>query len=116
MRSVCATVLCRERRTASSPRYEYGEALSENIEHHHCGYDMEIANWRGILGSPNMPEANYQEWVDRFAKLNDSKEWGEVLKTQGWEQYFLAGPEFADFIKAESDRINTILKDAGLTQ
>ena len=77
---------------------------------------MEIANWRGILGSPNMPDANYQEWVDRFSKLNDSAEWAEVLKTQGWEQYYLAGPEFADFIKAESERINMILKDAGLTQ
>lgn len=81
-----------------------------------AGYDVEIANWRGILGSPDMPEANYQEWVDRFAKLNDSKEWHEVMKTQGWEQYYLGGPAFGDFVKDESERINTILKDAGLVQ
>lgn len=81
-----------------------------------AGYNVEIANWRGILGSVDMPDANYKEWVERFTKLNDSAEWKQVLETQGWDQFFLAGPEFGTFMKDESVRINTILKDAGLAQ
>ncbi|WP_071058437.1 tripartite tricarboxylate transporter substrate binding protein [Pelistega sp. MC2] len=81
-----------------------------------AGYDVEIANWRGILGSIGMPEENYKKWVENFQKLNDSDAWKQVLKTQGWEQYFLAGQPFGEFIQSESTRINKVLKDAGLAK
>ncbi|MGB6102402.1 MAG: tripartite tricarboxylate transporter substrate-binding protein [Pusillimonas sp.] len=81
-----------------------------------AGYDVEIANWRGILGSIDMPEANHKEWVERFTKLSDSKEWQAVLEKQGWDAYFLPGEAFGEFIQDESSRINKILKDAGLSK
>ncbi len=81
-----------------------------------AGYDVEIANWRGILGSVDMPEANHKEWVERFAKLNESEAWKAVLQKQGWDAYFLPGNEFGEFIQSESSRINKILKDAGLAK
>lgn len=81
-----------------------------------AGYDVEIANWRGILGSVDMPDANHAEWVERFTQLNESEPWKEVLETQGWDAYFMPGNEFAGFIQSESDRINQILKDAGLVK
>ncbi len=80
------------------------------------GFDVEIANWRGVLGAPGMPEDNAAEWVARFDQLNDSPEWAEVLKTQGWDQFYLSGPAFGDFITEEDARIGTILKDAGLVE
>lgn len=80
------------------------------------GYDVEVANWRGILGPVDMPEANHKEWVERFAKLNESEQWKAVLERQGWEPYFLPGDEFGSFMEAESKRINQILKDAGLSK
>src|SRR3546814_2744100 len=80
------------------------------------GYDVEVANWRGILGSVDMPEANHKEWVERFAKLSEGKEWQAVLDKQGWDGYFLPGAEFGALIQSESDRINRILKDAGLSK
>lgn len=81
-----------------------------------AGFDVEIANWRGILGSINMPEDNYRLWIDRFTQLNDSAEWKEVMKRLGWEPYFLAGEEFGAFIEAETKRINGVLHDAGLVK
>ncbi|MGO1767967.1 MAG: Bug family tripartite tricarboxylate transporter substrate binding protein, partial [Advenella sp.] len=81
-----------------------------------AGYDVELANWRGVLGSVDMPEDNYKLWVDRFTQLNESDDWKQTMATQGWDQFFLAGPDFGDFIKEENDRINKILKDAGLAQ
>lgn len=81
-----------------------------------AGFDVEIANWRGVLGAIDMPEDNRSEWVERFTKLNDSPEWQAVMERLGWEPYFLAGDEFGEFIQAESERINGILKDAGLVK
>ncbi len=80
------------------------------------GYDVEIANWRGILGSVDMPEANRAEWVQRFTQLSESEPWKEVLAKQGWDSYFLPGDDFTQFIQSESNRINQILKDAGLAK
>lgn len=78
------------------------------------GFDIELANWRGVLGSPNMPEDNYREWISRFEQLNDSDEWKETMETQGWEPFFLTGEEFGEFIQAETERINEVLKETGL--
>lgn len=80
------------------------------------GFDVEIANWRGFLGSPDMPADNAAEWIARFDKLNDSPEWAEVLKTQGWDQYYLSGDDFGAFIADEDGRIGMILQDAGLIE
>lgn len=80
------------------------------------GFDVEIANWRGILGAPDMPEDNAKEWIARFDQLNDSEQWKKVLETQGWDAFYLSGPAFGEFIAAENTRIGAVLKDAGLIQ
>lgn len=81
-----------------------------------AGFDVEIANWRGFLGAPGMPAENAAEWVARFDQLRDSEEWKKVLETQGWDNYYLSGPAFGEFIGTETTRIGQILKDAGLAQ
>jgi putative tricarboxylic transport membrane protein len=81
-----------------------------------AGYDVQIGNWRGFLGSPNMPEDNYKLWVDNFKKLSESEPWQKVLATQGWEQNYLGGDEFGAYIASETDRIGKVLKDAGLVK
>ncbi len=81
-----------------------------------AGYDVEIANWRGILGSVDMPEENHKQWVERFSKLSESEAWQTVLEKQGWDAFFLPGDEFGTFMQSESERINKVLKDAGLAK
>ncbi|HET8726060.1 MAG TPA: tripartite tricarboxylate transporter substrate-binding protein [Alphaproteobacteria bacterium] len=81
-----------------------------------AGYDVEVGNWRGFLGAPNMPDDNYQMWVDNFKKLNDSDAWHKVLQTQGWEQDYLGGAAFGTFIADETTRISGVLKDVGLVK
>lgn len=81
---------------------------------HEAGYDVEMANWRGILAAPGAPDDNYAVWVENFTKLSQSDAWKAVLEAQGWEDYFLAGDEFGAFIAEETERQGQILKDAGL--
>lgn len=81
-----------------------------------AGYDVEIANWRGILAAPNAPEENYQQWVKNFEALSKSDAWQKVLTTQGWDDFFLSGAAFGDFIAEETQTQGKILRDAGLVQ
>jgi putative tricarboxylic transport membrane protein len=81
-----------------------------------AGYDVEVGNWRGFLGAPQMPDDNYKMWVDNFKKLSESEPWKKVLATQGWQPDYLGGEEFGKFIASETDRIGKILKDAGLVK
>lgn len=81
-----------------------------------AGYDVEVANWRGFLGAPGMPDDNYKMWVENFRKLSESDAWKKVLTTQGWEQYYLGGDAFGKFIADETQRIGKVLKDAGLVK
>jgi len=81
-----------------------------------AGYNVEIANWRGILGAVDMPEENRKAWIERFDRMRASPAWQDVLKRQGWDDYFLAGDDFGAFIQSEGVRINQVLKDAGLAQ
>jgi putative tricarboxylic transport membrane protein len=46
--------------------------------------------------------------------MHDSAEWKATLTEQGWTDTFLAGDEFASFIKEEQATTSTVLKDLGL--
>lgn len=78
------------------------------------GYNVDLANWRGILAAPGAPDDNYRMWVDRFVELSTSDAWAAVLETQGWDDFFLAGDDFGTFIAEEVEVQSKILKDAGL--
>lgn len=92
------------------------DALKDVPTFQEAGYDVTIANWRGVLGAVDMPEDNYQLWVERFTKLNDSEPWKATMQRLGWDPYFLAGEAFGKFIQEETVRITNILREAGLVK
>jgi putative tricarboxylic transport membrane protein len=95
---------------------ERRESLPDVPTFQEAGFDVELANWRGILAAPGAPDDNYKQWVDTFTKLHGTDQWKAVLAEKGWDDYFLAGEEFGTFIAAETEKQGQILKDAGLVQ
>ena len=81
-----------------------------------AGVNVTLGNWRGVLGAPGMSEEAKQEWLARFDKLHESDAWKKTLETQGWEDAYLSGDEFASFLQSESTRMTGVLKDVGLVQ
>lgn len=81
-----------------------------------AGLPIVVGNWRGIMGAPGMSDAGKAMWLDRFTKMHDGPAWKGILAKQGWEDAFLAGDDFATFLKAEQVRIGDILKEAGLVK
>jgi putative tricarboxylic transport membrane protein len=78
------------------------------------GIPVEMGNWRGFVGGPGMTDAGRKLWLDRFAKLHATPEWKATLKTQGWEDAYLAGPEFVSFLRAEEAAWIDALRDVGI--
>ncbi|MEA2597775.1 MAG: putative tricarboxylic transport rane protein [Thermomicrobiales bacterium] len=78
------------------------------------GIDVELANWRGIVAPPELSTEQRDCVAAVLQQMHDSQAWQDVLAKYGWQDYFLAGDEFAQFLPAERDRITGILKELGL--
>jgi putative tricarboxylic transport membrane protein len=45
-----------------------------------------------------------------------SPQWKEVLTQKGWDDAYLAGDAFGDFLKTENTRVTGVLKSIGLVK
>jgi putative tricarboxylic transport membrane protein len=78
------------------------------------GIPIEMGNWRGFAGGPDMTDAGRKAWLERFEKLHSADAWKETLKAQGWEDAYLAGDDFVKFIDAENEKWSAALKEVGI--
>jgi putative tricarboxylic transport membrane protein len=80
------------------------------------GIDLDIINWRSVFAAPGItPEQRgaLQAAVDKMAK---SPAWAETLKAKGWDDAYLAGDDFAAFLKQEQTRVAAVLASIGLAK
>lgn len=80
------------------------------------GMDVEVVNWRAVMGAPGITAEQRRALADMFEKMSKSKEWADVLKARGWENYHLSGEPFAAFLKEEQARVGEILRSVGLVK
>lgn len=80
------------------------------------GMDVEVVNWRAIMGAPGITAEQRRAIADTVETMVKSKEWAEVLKARGWEDYHLSGAPFEAFLKEEQARVGEILRSVGLVK
>ncbi len=78
------------------------------------GVDLTFTNWRGIVAAPGISEEDTQRLVDAIEEMHGSDAWQQVLEDQGWADAFLTGDEFADFLDAETERVQSVMAELGL--
>ncbi|MGV9880381.1 Bug family tripartite tricarboxylate transporter substrate binding protein [Streptomyces sp. NPDC003006] len=78
------------------------------------GYDVDFTNWRGIVAPPGLSDAERDKLTELFRKLHASPEWKKSLQTNGWDDAFLTGDKFGDFLDAQDKRVVSVLKELGL--
>ena len=78
------------------------------------GYNLELANWRGIFGAPGISKAQQAELVKAVEAATKHASWQESLKKQDWTNYWLPGDEYGAFVKSEMTRLGGILADLNL--
>lgn len=80
-----------------------------------AGYDVVLENWRGVMGAPDLSDADRQAVVGLITEMHDSESWQQALEDNGWTDFFMAGDEFASFLEEERTRVEGVLAEIGLT-
>jgi putative tricarboxylic transport membrane protein len=81
-----------------------------------AGFDVTLANWRGIVAPPEIDPAARDAAVAFITKVHDGAAWQATLKAKKWTDFFQAGDEFKTFLDAEIPRVEGVLKDIGLVK
>jgi putative tricarboxylic transport membrane protein len=80
------------------------------------GVDVELANWRAVVGAPGLDDAQKQALIAAVDQTVKSEAWQKVLADKQWMNLFLSGDEFASYLKQENERVTGILKQIGLVK
>jgi putative tricarboxylic transport membrane protein len=78
------------------------------------GVDVELANWRAVVAPRDITDQQEQALEDLVMEMVGSDAWRETLERRGWGDAALAGPEFEEFLDAETRRIADVLGQIGL--
>lgn len=80
------------------------------------GVDLVLTNWRSVVAAPGITDAQKKVLSEAIEKMVKSPAWQEILKQKGWDDAYLAGDGFADFLKKENARVIDVLKSIGLVK
>jgi putative tricarboxylic transport membrane protein len=80
-----------------------------------AGVDLEFTNWRGIVAPPGISDRDRRTLTTLVDAMHSSPEWKQVLERNNFTDAYLAGDEFDAFLRAENDRVASVLRRLGLT-
>jgi putative tricarboxylic transport membrane protein len=79
------------------------------------GVDVVFTNWRGIVAPPALAPDDIALLRGLVDRLHSSEEWRQALTRNGWTDAYLTGDDFTAFVRDESERVEQVLHDLGLT-
>jgi putative tricarboxylic transport membrane protein len=80
------------------------------------GVDLVLGNWRGVMGTPGISDADKKKLVDTFDAMVKSDQWKKKLVEKTWLDNYLSGAEFDAYLKEENARVTEVLKSVGLVK
>lgn len=75
-----------------------------------AGIPLDLANWRAIVAPPGLSDAEQDTLIDRVTRLATSDAWRRAIAQNGWDDLFLAGAGFRQFLLAEQARVDDVLR------
>lgn len=79
------------------------------------GYETEFANWRAIIGPPEMPDYAVDYWKSAIEEVTGSDSWADVAERNHWTTMFLTGAELEDLVDTSTEQITTAEDELGRT-
>jgi putative tricarboxylic transport membrane protein len=77
---------------------------------------LEFQNWRSMMAPGGLDGATKDKYVDTLKKMHGSENWKAALKKHAWNDNFIAGDEFATWLKEENTRVKEVLDQLGLSK
>lgn len=78
------------------------------------GVDVVTSNWRGVFGAPGISAAQRQALADLMTAVHAAPAWREMLTARGWDDAFLAGTAFEQYLTRDLTETEGVLRDLGL--
>ena len=78
------------------------------------GLDVAIANWRGIAAPPGTDDETREWLIQALTRMRESSAWQDILEANNWQDSFLTGAEFEDFLREEERTVEVVLRSIGL--
>ena len=80
-----------------------------------AGVPLDLANWRAVLAPPGLSDTERDALISRVTRLAASESWKKALAQNGWEDLFLSGPDFKQFLLSEQARVTAVLERLAAT-
>jgi putative tricarboxylic transport membrane protein len=77
------------------------------------GYDVTLANWRGIYGPPNMPESAVTYWEEKLGQAMESPTWKNFAEANQWEPLYQTDQQMQDYLADANSKIKQGLSQVG---
>ncbi len=78
------------------------------------GIDFTFDIWRGIMGTPDMPEAAVRYYEDLFQRMQQTEGWAMARDQLGWIDAYQGSAEFGEFLDGQLEQFSSVLSDLGL--
>lgn len=76
---------------------------------------VDIVNWRGFMAPPGITKEEQDLLIQLVTEMTETEDWQHAIEVNRWEEAFITGDEFGEFLVEEQDRITKLLKELGLT-
>ena len=80
------------------------------------GFDLQLQNWRGLFAGPGLTPEQIAAIGEVVKQMVKSPAWAEQLAAKGWQDTYLDREPFAEFVKAEVQRVDGVLRELGLVK
>ena len=70
------------------------------------GYDVTIANWRGVYGPPEMPDYAATYWTGVLEKMVATPTWKETAERNQWTTEFKSGDALKQYLTGMQEEVN----------
>ena len=78
-----------------------------------AGLDIEYLMLRGIFMSPGATKDQVDYYVDLFKKVRETEEWKKLMTDGAFNQTFMTGKEYTDWVAKEEKVHQDLMKAAG---
>jgi tripartite-type tricarboxylate transporter receptor subunit TctC len=78
-----------------------------------AGVPTDYVMLRGIFMPPGVPQNVVDFYVDLFKKVRETPEWKKFMEDGAFNQTFMSGKEFVDWVAKAEQQHMTLMKEAG---
>jgi putative tricarboxylic transport membrane protein len=77
------------------------------------GLDVEYVMLRGIFMAPGVTKEQTEYYVNLLKKVRETPEWQKLMNDGAFNQSFMTGTEYLNWVQKEEQRHQSLMKDAG---